>query len=104
MLGNALRYSNPIIFAGDYRNAIENAQKGDFVYLDPPYNPESSTSNFTAYTPIGFSREDQVQLANVFRKLANRGCFVLLSNSDTPFSQLYLRIYMVNELIYELAS
>jgi DNA adenine methylase len=81
----ALRYSNPIIFAGDYRNAIEHAGKGDFVYLDPPYDPKSSTSNFTAYTPNGFGREDQVQLAKVFRKLADRGCFVLLSNSDTPF-------------------
>jgi len=83
-VSNAFRYSEAIIFAGDYRDAIENAQKGDFVYLDPPYNPVSSTSNFTAYTSIGFSREDQVQLANVSRNLANRGCFVLLSNSNTP--------------------
>ena len=41
------------------------------------------TSDFTAYTPNGFGRENQVQLANVFRKLVDKRCFVLLSNSDT---------------------
>ena len=30
---NALRYSEAIIFAGDYKDVIKNAQKGDFVYL-----------------------------------------------------------------------
>jgi DNA adenine methylase len=77
--------SRATIFAGDYVDVIKNAQKGDFVYLDPPYDPVSYTSDFTAYTPDGFGRENQEQLANIFRKLADRGCFVLLSNSNTPF-------------------
>ena len=42
-VSNVLRYSKAIISAGDYRDVTENAQKGDFVYLDPPYNPVSST-------------------------------------------------------------
>jgi DNA adenine methylase len=71
--------------ASDYKEAVEDAQKGDFVYLDPPYGRVSKTSNFTGYTPKGFSDNDQEQLANVFRKLSDRGCFVLLSNSDTLF-------------------
>jgi DNA adenine methylase len=82
-VSNAL--SRATIIASDYRTAIENAQKGDFVYFDPPYDPVSYTSDFTAYTPDGFGRENQEQLANVFRKLSDRGCFVLLSNSDTLF-------------------
>jgi DNA adenine methylase len=72
------------ILADDYRNATENAQKGDFIYLDPPYQPLNNTSYFTAYTKDGFDDRDQSQLANVFRKLADNGCLVLLSNSDTP--------------------
>ena len=32
----------------------------------------------------GFGREDRIQLANVCRKLSDRRCFVLLSNSDAP--------------------
>jgi 16S rRNA G966 N2-methylase RsmD len=55
--------------ACDYRDAIENAQKGDFIYLDPPYEPLNNTSYFTAYTKDGFDDRDQSQLAEVFRKL-----------------------------------
>jgi len=83
IVSNAL--ARATIFAGDYIDAVENAQKGDFVYLDPPYNPKSRTSNFTAYTSDGFGRENQEQLANVVRKMSDRGCLILLSNSDTPF-------------------
>ena len=73
------------ISATDYVKATENMQRGDFVYLDPPYDPKSYTSNFTAYTKNGFGRKDQEQLASVCRKLIEKGCKVLLSNSDTPF-------------------
>jgi DNA adenine methylase len=47
IVSNVLRYSGAIILAGDYRAMLENAQKGDFVYLDQPYDPVSYTSNFT---------------------------------------------------------
>jgi DNA adenine methylase len=66
-------------------SATENAQKGDFIYLDPPYKPLNNTSYFVAYTTKGFSEEDQIQLASVFKRLNDRGCMLLLSNSDTPF-------------------
>lgn len=56
-VSSALRYSEAIIFVSDYRDAIQNAGKGDFVYLDPPYDPVSYTSDFTAYIPNGFGRE-----------------------------------------------
>ena len=98
ILSNTLRYSRATILACDYRHATENVQKGDFVYLDPPYNPVSSTSNFTAYTSKGFSREDQVQLANVSRKLSDRGCRVLLSNSDTPFIRELYSDFRIKEV------
>jgi len=72
------------ILADDYRDILKNAQRSDFVYLDPPYHPKNHTSNFTKYTKEGFGREDQIQLSRIFRELSDRGCFVLLSNSDAP--------------------
>jgi DNA adenine methylase len=66
------------ILANDYRNVTQNAQEGDFIYLDPPYLPLNDTSYFTAYTTDGFDNKDQSQLAEVFRKLDSRGCLLLI--------------------------
>ena len=82
-VSSVLRHSNAEIQCVDYREMLSKAETNDFIYLDPPYDPVSYTSDFTSYTPNGFGRENQVQLANVYRKLS--GCFVLLSNSDTQF-------------------
>lgn len=70
---------------GDYSTVLEQAKRGDFVYFDPPYVPLSPTSDFTAYIPGGFRKAEQEQLAKVFRKLAKRDVFVMLSNSNTDF-------------------
>lgn len=71
---------------------LGEAGRGDFVYFDPPYHPLSATADFTSYAAGGFGREDQERLAEVFSRLAERGCAVLLSNSDTSFTRrLYAR-------------
>ena len=97
-VSNVLRNSRATIFAGDYRAMLENAQKGDFVYLDPPYDPVSYTSSFTSYTPNGFGRENQEQLADVFSKLNSRGSLCSLSNSDTPFIRALYSGFNIKEL------
>jgi DNA adenine methylase len=80
----ALQKSRAIIKASDYKDVLlENAEEGDFIYLDPPYNPMSSTAKFTSYTNTGFNSEDQQELANIFRILTDRKCMLLLSNSNT---------------------
>ena len=61
------------------------AKKGDFVYFDPPYYPVSKTSSFTSYTKKSFLEKEQIDLRDTFVELTKRGCFVMLSNSDTPF-------------------
>ena len=70
---------------GDYRAAVADAEKGDFVYFDPPYDPVTPTANFTSYSADGFGPDDQRTLAETARELVARGCKVMLSNSDTPF-------------------
>ena len=72
------------LLAGDFRKALESTQKGDFVYLDPPYQPASKTSNFTGYTESGFGESEQEILAKSAFDLAQSGAKILLSNSDTP--------------------
>lgn len=70
--------------SADYRETVCGARPGDFVYFDPPYSPTSSTANFTSYTTGAFTDDDQRELADTARRLASRGCHVLVSNSDTP--------------------
>jgi DNA adenine methylase len=70
---------------GDYRATLHDAERGDLIYLDPPYEPVTRTARFTSYTPLSFGRDDQRELAETARRLVARGCHVVLSNSDTPF-------------------
>ncbi len=102
------RYTNPIIcdelnlrrvskvlqkvkiHKQDYRNVLTQAKKGDFVYFDPPYYPSSKTASFTAYTAETFLEDEQTELRDTFVQLHKRGCFIMLSNSDTSFiNRLY---------------
>ena len=62
----------------------DTIEKGDLAYFDPPYLPASATSNFTAYTPEGFKDADQVALADLCRRLVDRGVYVMASNADVP--------------------
>jgi len=66
----------------DFTKAVQQAERGDFIYLDPPYQPISETSSFTDYTTEPFGEEEQKLLAKVFRELHERGCSVLESNSS----------------------
>ena len=63
--------------------ALARTAPGDFVYLDPPYDPVSATSSFASYTPDGFTWDDQKRLARSCIALNRRGVRFLLSNSAT---------------------
>lgn len=69
----------------DYKKVLETAKPGDFIYFDPPYYPLNRTSSFTSYTAENFKEQEQIELRDTFLKLHKLGCFVMLSNSDTPF-------------------
>lgn len=69
----------------NYTEVLDEIPRGAFVYLDPPYDPVSDTSNFTGYSRGGFSREDQVQLRECCDDLTQRGIKFMLSNSATDF-------------------
>lgn len=97
------RYSNPIICDeenlmrvsqalqdttithGDYKHILKRVKRDDFVYLDPPYYPLTKTASFTSYTTEGFLEDEQIELRDTFIELHKRGCYVMLSNSDTSF-------------------
>ena len=82
----------------DYREVVKEAKAGDFIYFDPPYIPLNPTSSFTSYTKDGFGIRQQEELRDVFACLAEKGCFVMLSNSDTPLTRELYRDFNVHSV------
>lgn len=64
-------------------------QEGDFVYFDPPYHPIKDT-NFTGYTKLDFTEQDQIRLRDFALELHKQGVKVMLSNSSAA---LIRRLY-----------
>ena len=84
--------------AEDFADACARAQPGDFVYLDPPYQPLSATSAFTQYTSADFGFADQERLRAAFDDLTARGVPALLSNSDHPDIRALYSDYAIAEV------
>lgn len=80
-----LRKTEAEIRLESFEHVLAKAKKGDFIYLDPPYDTLTETANFTSYNKDAFGRDMQVKLAETFRALDKKGCKVMLSNHNTPF-------------------
>ncbi|MFX0139697.1 MAG: DNA adenine methylase [Candidatus Hodarchaeota archaeon] len=76
---------NVEIYKKSFESCLDFAEKEDLIYLDPPYHPISDTSNFTGYTKKIFGKESQIKLFQVFSRLDEIGCKLMLSNSYNKF-------------------
>lgn len=94
---------NTKIICGDFTLAETYIKENSFVYFDPPYKPLSKTSNFTTYSKSGFNDDDQYRLAEFFRKMDDKGAFLMLSNSDpknnNPNDDFFEKLYTGFEVI-----
>jgi DNA adenine methylase len=84
--------------ACDYRETLEDAGRGDVVYIDSPHDIRSRASSFTSYTAGAFTQHDQVELSAVAKQLAAKGAHVILSNADTPLIQSLYRGFRVDRV------
>src|SRR3989338_1460884 len=86
---------NTILRVMSFDNVLQYAKKGDFIYFDPPYYPLKKGQSFTTYTKDKFLEDEQTRLSEVFKELNKRGCYIMLSNSDTDFvKNLYQGFYI----------
>ena len=69
-----------------FTDVLNRADKGDFIYFDPPYVPLSQTASFTSYTQEGFALRDHFTLFKVCKELDARGAFFSLTNSYTTLA------------------
>lgn len=79
------------IVAADFREVLDSATRGDFVYLDPPYLPlftrpdleKEPTAKFNKYTAKTFEMSDLIELVEICSDLSQRGVRWVMSNRDT---------------------
>ena len=72
---------NVIFECHDFTTSLANVEPNDFVYLDPPYAPETDTS-FVGYTENGFGIEKHTQLFGLIDNLTNTNKKMMMSNAD----------------------
>jgi len=65
----------------DFNTSLNNVEPNDYVYLDPPYAPETDTS-FVGYTENGFNIDNHNNLFNLIHKLTETNKKIMLSNAD----------------------
>lgn len=78
-----------VIFTNcDFATSLNDTNDGDFIYLDPPYAPETDTS-FVSYTKYGFNIDQHTKLFNLCNVLTDKNIKIIMSNSDVPLIKKY---------------
>ena len=72
---------NVVFECCDFNTSLTIVEPNDFVYLDPPYAPETNTS-FVGYTENGFNIENHNNLFKLIHKLTETNKKLILSNAD----------------------
>lgn len=72
--------SKATLLCVDFETACQDAKKDDFVFFDSPY-----FDTFDTYQSGGFSENDHIRLAALFRRLTDKGVKCMLTNSNTDF-------------------
>ena len=67
---------------GDFEQTEDYITENTFMYFDPPYRPLDATSSFNSYAKEAFNDEEQIRLKEYYDRLSERGCLLMLSNSD----------------------
>ena len=83
---------------GDFEEFLQRPQKGDFVYVDSPYVPVSSTANFTSYAKDGFDYEDHKRLMESLFDLSKRGVKWMMSNNDVELVRYWYKVYNIQSV------
>lgn len=78
----------------DFRGAIARVKPGDFMYLDPPYAPETKTS-FVGYTKDGFGLKDHEEL---FEMMKVSGAKFVMSNAGVDLVRSAFSDYKILDI------
>ena len=76
----------------DFASTIEEAGKGDFLFVDPPYTMKHNMNGFIKYNENIFTWADQLRLRDAVTGAAKRGAAIMITNADhESLRELYAR-------------
>jgi len=84
----------------DFAKSLNNTEIYDFVYLDPPYAPETDSS-FISYTKDGFGIEQHVKLFELCNNLRDENKKMMMSNADVNLVRHHFSIdkFNINDIL-----
>ena len=85
-----------VFIHSDFKESVKNVKDGDFVYLDPPYAPETKKS-FVGYTVGGFDLESHNKLFESIKKWDNIN--FVLSNAKVDLVVNHFKDYECEDII-----
>ena len=68
----------------DFTTSMNTVAPNDYIYLDPPYMPETKTS-FVGYTENGFNIASHTNLFKLIHQLTEVNTKLMMSNADVSF-------------------
>lgn len=84
LLDISQRLQNTQFHIGDFEAIINNSKKGDFLFLDPPYQPGEVAMKWNIYMFCSFSLADHRRLAKNLNAASKRGVKWALTTSSHP--------------------
>jgi len=81
-----------------FEEILKKPKIGDFIYLDPPYAPETNTS-FVGYTSEGFNIQKHMQLFTGCHELNAKRVKFLMSNADVCMVRDNMNLYHIHVII-----
>ena len=84
-----------IFIHNDYKSSLQLVQVKDFIYLDPPYVPETKNS-FVGYVSNGFTLDNHKKLFAMIKNI-NKAKF-LLSNSNVELVLNSFKEYTIQKI------
>ena len=81
---------NASLRAADFSKSIEKAERGDFLFVDPPYTVRHNNNGFVKYNQKIFSWADQIRLRDCIKSASRRGVKCLITNANhASIQELY---------------
>lgn len=73
---------NVSLHTSDFGDIIDKAERGDFLFVDPPYTVKHNMNGFVKYNEHIFTWQDQIRLRDALIRASDRGALISITNAD----------------------